>query len=57
MAGFGGGTTRVCQHGWERELTGEAQASVRGEREDAEDGMRKCIMLNTPKAHGGQAGL
>jgi hypothetical protein len=57
MAGFGGGTTRVCQHGWERELTGEAQASVRGEREDVEDGMRKCIMLNTPKAHGGQAGL
>jgi hypothetical protein len=27
--------------GWERELTGEAQALVRGEREDSEDGRRE----------------
>jgi hypothetical protein len=48
--------------GWERELTGGAHASVRGEREDIEDGMegmnqrRKCILWNTPKVRAGQAG-
>jgi hypothetical protein len=41
-ARFSGGMVGVSRHGvGERELTGGAHASVRGEREDAEDGMRE----------------
>jgi hypothetical protein len=54
VAGFG------ISVGWERELTGGAHASARGEREDIEDGRqeskKKRILLNTPKARAGYVG-
>jgi hypothetical protein len=47
--------------GWDRELTGGAHASAKGEREKASNmkgvnQRRKCILWNTTKARAGQAG-
>jgi hypothetical protein len=38
MAGFGDDVAELANVGWERELTGRAHASARGEREDVKDG-------------------